>query len=264
MASRITGRTKILFILGDPVEHIRGTAMLNDFFAGQGVDAAVSPLHVKPRDLKDALALIRKLDNVVGFGVTIPHKIAVLDLLDGVGARGRLIGAINFVRREGDGKLHGDNVDGLGFVDGLRHNGIEPHGMTALVSGAGGAGRAIAFGLAEAGVRTLRITNRTADRARDLAKAVSAAYPACEVLAANDDPSGCDLVVNATSLGMAAGDAPPVDVDRLDPRMIVAEAVMVPEMTALLTAAAQRGCAIVKGRDMLQAQMQAARELVGL
>ena len=75
MASRITGRTEeILFILGDPVEHIRGSAMLNDFFAEQGVDAAVSPLHVKPGDLKDALALIRKLDNIAGFGVTIPHR----------------------------------------------------------------------------------------------------------------------------------------------------------------------------------------------
>ncbi len=261
MASRITGRTKILFILGDPVEHIRGSAMLNDFFAEQGVDAAVSPLHVKPGDLKDALALIRKLDNIAGFGVTIPHKIAVSHLLDDVGARGRQISAINFVRREPGGRLHGDNVDGLGFVEGLRHNGIEPRGM---ISGAGGAGRAIAFALAEAGVRALRITNRTADRARDLANAVSAAYPACEALAADDDPSACDLVVNATSLGMAAGDALPVAVERLERRTVVAEAVMTPEITALLAAAAQRGCPIVKGRDMMQAQMQAARELVGL
>ena len=84
---RITGKTKILFILGDPVAHIRGTAFFNAHFAENGFDAAASPLHVLPADLGSTIATIRKLRNVAGFGVTIPHKIEVLRHLDGMTER---------------------------------------------------------------------------------------------------------------------------------------------------------------------------------
>lgn len=261
---RITGKTRILFILGAPVDHIIGSALLNEHFAARGIDAAVSPLHVEPEDLTETIACLRRLKNVAGFGVTIPHKIRVIDLLDAVGRRGRLVGAVNFVRRDSDGTLHGDNVDGLGFVGGLVRAGVEIRGAHILQAGAGGAGRAIAFALAEAGAAHLTIANRTRDRAEELAAAVRAAYPDCRAEAGDADPSGCDIVVNTTSLGMKAADAHPIDCTRLEPGCVAAEVIMTPEMTPFLAAAAKRGCRIVPGKEMLLAQIQAASDLVGL
>lgn len=262
--TRITGKTRILFILGDPVAHIIGSALLNEHFVGRGIDAAVSPLHVAPEDLPRMLDMLRRLRNVAGFGVTIPHKIAVIGLLDSVGERGRQVGAVNFVRRNPDGTLHGDNIDGLGFVGGLAEAGVTISGARVLQAGAGGAGRAIAFAMAEAGAAELTITNRSADKARALAEAVARAYPACRVRAGDGDPASCDIAINTTSLGMKAGDALPLDSTRLKPCAVAAEVVMTPEVTPFLAAATARGCRTVGGKAMLLAQMRAASDLVGL
>lgn len=261
--TRITGETRILFILGDPVAHIIGSALLNDYFTGRGIDAAVSPLHVAPDDLPNALDMLRRLRNVAGFGVTIPHKIAVIDLLDSVGERGRLVGAVNFVRRNPDGTLHGDNIDGLGFVGGLLEAGVSIRGARVLQAGAGGAGRAIAFAMAEAGASEITISNRSPDKARGLAQAVARAYPACRTRAGDGDPSACDIAINTTSLGMKTGDALPLSAERLRPAAVAAEVVMTPEITPFLAAAAARGCRTVGGKAMLLAQLRAAADLVG-
>lgn len=262
--TRITGKTRILFILGDPVAHIIGSALLNEHFAGRGIDAAVSPLHVVPEDLPRTIEMLRHLRNVAGFGVTIPHKIAVMGLLDGVGKRGREVGAVNFVRRNPGGTLHGDNVDGLGFVGGLLDAGVAIRGARVLQAGAGGAGRAIAFAMAEAGAAELTISNRSPDKARDLAEAVARAYPSCRARAGDGAPSTCDIAINTTSLGMKAGDALPLPADRLRPGAVAAEVVMTPEVTPFLAAAAARGCRTVGGKAMLLAQLRAASDLVGL
>ncbi len=260
----VTGKTRILFILGDPVAHIIGSSLLNEHFASRGIAAAVSPLHVAPQDLPALIETLRTLRNVTGFGVTIPHKIAVIDLLDSVGERGRLVGAVNFVRRNPDGTLHGDNVDGLGFVGGLLQAGIIVKGARILQAGAGGAGRAIAFALAEAGAAALTITNRSPDKAQALAAAVARAYPGCHVVAGDGDPAACDIAVNTTSLGMRESDPLPLAVDRLPSTAVAAEVVMTPAVTPFLAAAAARGCRTVPGRAMLLAQLQAASDLVGL
>jgi len=261
--TRISGKTRILFILGDPVAHIIGSALLNEHFAERSIDAAVSPLHVAPANLPNVLATLRILRNVAGFGVTIPHKIAVLDLLDTVGERGRMVGAVNFVRRNPDGTLHGDNVDGLGFVGGLIAAGVRIRGARVLQAGAGGAGRAIAFAMAEAGAAELTIVNRSTDKARDLAAAVGRAYPACRTVVGDHDASICDIAINTTSLGMKNGDGLPLDASSLPPEAIAAEVVMTPEVTPFLAAAMARGCRTVPGKAMLLAQLRAASDLVG-
>jgi len=262
--TRITGKTRILFILGDPVGHIIGSALLNEHFAGRGIDAAVSPLHVAPEDLPRALDTLRRSRNVAGFGVTIPHKIAVIGLLDSVGERGRQVGAVNFVRRNPDGTLHGDNVDGLGFVGGLLEAGVTIRGARVLQAGAGGAGRAIAFAMAGAGAAELTISNRSPDKARDLAEAVARAYPACRTQAGDGDSAACDIAINTTSLGMKTGDALPLPAERLRSAAAAAEVVMTPEVTPFLAAAAARGCRTVAGKAMLLAQLRAASDLVDL
>ncbi|WP_134740699.1 shikimate dehydrogenase [Nocardioides sp. 503] len=259
---RITGRTAVMFILCDPVDHVRGSDLLNRRFAAAGDDVAVSPLHVLPEDLAAVVGTLRALRNVAGFGVTIPHKVAVVDRLDDLTDRARLVGAVNFVRRDADGRLTGDNVDGGGFLAGLAADGIAVEGASVLLVGAGGAGRALAFAVAGAGARRLAIHNRSEDAARELAAAVAAARPGCEVVVSDGDPGAVDLLVNATSLGLRAGDPLPADVSRMSPGAAVAEIVIEPRTTPLLEAALARGMRVSYGQSMLEGQFDLVRAFV--
>jgi shikimate dehydrogenase len=263
-AVRITGKTKIMFILCDPVDHVRGTDILNKRFEVLGEDVAMSPLHIYPGDLGQTVEAIRKMNNVAGFGVTIPHKIQVIPHLDRLTARARQVGSVNFVRREKDGTLVGDNVDGGGFIAGIAEAGISVAGKSVLQVGAGGAGRAVAFAIAEAGAARLAISNRTRSKAADLAGAVATAYPECVVEVGENDPDGFDVVVNATSAGMHEGDPLPVDPDRLSPGVTVAEIIIQPRMTPLLVEAEKRGHPISVGQSMLDGQFALMKEFVGI
>ncbi len=259
---KITGRTGILLMLADPVAHVVGSHRLNERFDAEGHDIAVSPLHVAPADLPLVIDAIRRMRNVRGFGVTIPHKIDVLRLLDAATPRAARIGAVNFVRRDDDGRLTGDNLDGTGFVDGLAHSGITLRGRRVLQVGAGGAGRAVAFAIAEAGAAELVIHNRTRERAEALAADVAAAHPACGTVAGDSDPGGFDVVVNTTSMGMHEGDPLPLPVDKLAARTDVAEIIMTPAITPLLAAAQARGCRISLGTSMLDEQYKLLKSLL--
>jgi shikimate dehydrogenase len=184
----------------------------------------------------------------------MPHKVSAARLVDRLHPTAALVGAVNIVKREPDGTLVGAMFDGVGFVDGLRAAGQDPSGRRSLLIGAGGAGRAIAFALAEAGVTDLTIANRTAVTAENLAVDVNTAYPTCTVVGGAADGHGYELVVNATSLGMHAGDALPLDPATMSPGTLVAEVVMRPDVTPLLRAAEERGCTAHRGRHMIDAQ----------
>jgi shikimate dehydrogenase len=262
---RITGRTKVFLLLADPVAHVVGTAVINGHFTGAGIDFSASPAHVTAADLPTMLAAARIMRNLVGLGITIPHKIAILPLLDEVSARGRAVGAVNFVRRDPDGRLVGDNIDGIGFVAGLARRGIAVAGKRVLQAGAGGVGRAIAFALAEAGAAELVIVNRDAAKGAALAAAVAAAFPSCRARAeAVGDASAADIIVNATALGMKAGDALPLDLTGIRAEAVVAEVVMTPVETPILAEAARHGCQTVPGRAMLDEQMVLLQAFLGL
>ncbi len=251
----VTGRTRLYGVIADPITHVRACEVFNPRFAALGVDALLVPLHVPTGELPRAMEGFRALANLGGVLVTIPHKEPVLDLVDEVGPQAQLVGAANIFRRESDGRLTAENFDGLGFVAGLRAHGHEPQGRRVLLVGAGGAGKAIAFALAEARVGELVIANRSTAKAQALAERAAAAYPQVPIGAGPIDPEGFDVVVNATSLGLQAGDALPLPVDRLDPATLVAEIVMKPERTALLDAAQAKGCPIHFGRPMLDEQV---------
>jgi shikimate dehydrogenase len=265
---KVTGKTAILLMFADPVSHIRGTDIINSNFAALGLDALIVPLHVKPADLAAGMDMARRTANVAGLGITIPHKIAALPLMDDLTDAARRLGAVNFVRRNADSTLTGTNTDGAGFVAGLRANGFDPQGKRALVVGTGGVGRAIAFALADAGVSDLRLVNRSPASALALAAEIAAILPECHVTALDiADPhalSGLDLLVNATSLGMSAADALPIALGGLTALTTVAEVVVNPPMTALLTEAARRGCAVVPGAEMLTPQPRLVAEFLNL
>jgi shikimate dehydrogenase len=144
----------------------------------------------------------------------------------------------------------------------LRLEGHEPRGKRVYMAGAGGAASAIAFAIAEAGAARLTIYNRTAAKAADLAARVHDAYPATETAVGTGDPSGHDIVINGTSLGLKPGDALPFEIARLTPDVLVAEVIMIPETTALLAAASKRGNPIHLGRHMLDEQIRIMAEYI--
>ncbi len=261
----ITGKTTLYGITADPIGHVRAPQVFNPLFERRGVDAVLVPFHVKAGGPYAALLdAFRRLENLGGFVVTVPHKVQTAELCDELGTAGRLIGSVNAVRRDPDGRLIGDMFDGKGFVAGLEGAGYDLKGRNVLLVGAGGAGRAIAFAVAEAGAKRLTIANRTAGKAEALARAVMRAVPAVEVGVGPADPEGHGLVINATSLGLKPDDPLPVDAGRLGPGVAVAEIIMTPETTALLAAAKERGCRVFYGRPMLERQVDMIAAFLGI
>jgi shikimate dehydrogenase len=262
--TEITGRTLIWAILADPIHHVKTPQALNALMRERGVDGVLIPAHVGAEDLAGLVAGLKTMRNFKGFIVTVPHKTAIVDLCDEVSEQARAIGAVNAVRREADGRLIGEMFDGVGFVGGLRQAGIEPRGRSVYLAGAGGAANAIAFALAEAGVSLLTIANRTRSKCDDLKGRLVQRFPAVPVEIGTPDPSGYEIVVNATSLGLREGDPLPVDVTRLSADQIVAEIIMQPETTALLAAAKERGCRTHPGRPMLACQVEQWADFLGM
>lgn len=251
----INGRTRLYAIIGDPIDHVRTPLVFNARFEVGGHDAVLVPLLVPAASVARTLDGLRALGNFGGCVVTAPLKGACAALCDGLEGNGRLAGAVNALRREPDGRLVGDLFDGAGFVAGLRAHGVEPRGRRVYLAGAGGAATALAFALADAGAAALTLHNRTHDKVEALAARVRDAFPACDVRVAGPDPRGHDLAVNATALGLRADDPMPFDVSRLEPSTLAAEVIMKPETTAMLHAAAARGCRIHQGRHMLDGQV---------
>lgn len=260
----ITGTTRLLGIIADPVAHVRTPQIMNAYFAEHGVDAVIVPMQVASAGLASVLDAVRQLHNFAGLIVTVPHKSAVVDLCDEALDEARLVGSANAIRRNEDGRFVCDMFDGKGFLGGLVAEGIEPEGRKVLLLGAGGAASAIAASLAGRRISTLTIANRTKDKARALAARIAAAFPACRVADGPPDPSGHDLVVNATSLGLGADDPLPLDPDLLRPDMTVAEVVMKPERTPFIEAAQARGCRVHLGRHMLDAQVRLLAGFLGV
>jgi len=262
-AAEITGRTRLFGVIADPIDHVRACEVFNPRFAERGIDAVLVPFHVRPDRLGAALDGFRALANLGGVLVTIPHKEAILEGIDVVGTQARRVGAGNVIRRHADGRLEAENFDGLGFVAGLEAAGHAPRGRDALLVGAGGAGKAIAFALAEAGVRRLVVANRDRARGEALAAAVAAAFPEVDVRFGPADPAGFELVVNATSLGLRPDDPLPFAVDAAAPATLVCEIVMKPERTPLVAAAEARGLTVSLGRAELDARVPLLARFIG-
>lgn len=260
----IDGHTEIIAHIGFPTHAFKAPLIYNPYFESIGVNAVVVPMGCKAESYPDLLRSVFRLENIRGALITMPHKVSTVALLDEASPAVKVAGACNAVRRAADGRLVGEQFDGEGFVRGVRRKGLALRGARALVVGAGGVGCAIAASLAGAGVAAISLFDVQADAAEALARRLAAQYPAIEVRTGSRDPAGHDLVVNATPLGMEAGDPLPLDVDRLSPGTFVGEVVMKTEMTAFLQAAQARGCRVQVGTDMLFEQIPAYLEFFGL
>jgi shikimate dehydrogenase len=259
----INGHTGLIAHLGYPTHAFKAPMIYNPYFESVGINAVVVPMACRPEHFAGTLRSLFTLENIRGALITMPHKVSVVALLDAVTPTAKVAGSCNAVRRESDGRLIGDMFDGEGFVRGLQRKGLQLAGARALVVGSGGVGSAIAASLAGAGVGALALYDVHAPASQALAGRLRTHYPAIDVATGSKDPAGFDLVVNATPLGMNPGDPLPVDIDRLDPRTFVGEVVMKDEMTAFLTAAQARGCAVQVGSDMLFEMIPAYLEFFG-
>jgi shikimate dehydrogenase len=191
----------------------------------------------------------------VGFHLSLPHKQAVIPLIDELAESAQLIGAVNCVVIR-DGRLIGENTDGAGFITSLRET-IDPRGADVVILGAGGAARAIAVELALAGVEQLTIVNRSEARARELADHIVEAIGTKAVAVAWSEkfaiPPSTSIVVNATSIGLYpdVNEKPDIDYDTLLLGMVVADVIPNPPQTAFLDSAAARNCTTIDGLGML-------------
>jgi shikimate dehydrogenase len=249
------GNTLIMGIIGDPITQVETPQAINPIFAEMGANIRCVPIHIGARELEKAWLGLESMRNLIGFGVTLPHKNAALALCDTVDQVATRVGAVNVVRREADGSFRGYQFDGRGFVRGLKTQGYNLSGRNCLLIGAGGAAAGIAYALSESGVKTLRICNRSIEKAEALASKLNDDLGRSFAISSKPIPGSEDIIINATSLGMNESDPLPIDPDLIDATMLVAEVVAKPEITALLQAARDRGAAIHSGMHMVRNQV---------
>lgn len=252
----ITGRTKITGLFGYPVEHTLSPAMHNAAFEYLGMDYCYLPFLVHPDFLDQAVNAVKAL-NLAGVNVTVPHKEAVIPFLDMVDEEAAFIGAVNTVVYR-EGKLHGYNTDGRGFMRSLSENNISVEGTKILVAGAGGASRAISYYLSEKS-RALFLYDIDKRKLDSLISELSKIRTNVSALDRLEDLSDFELIINATPLGLKKDDPLPLDVSALSKHQVVCD--LLYKKTRLLEVASQRGCRTMDGLGMLLWQGVLAFEL---
>jgi shikimate dehydrogenase len=247
-------KQEIVSVFGQPVAENPTQHMIEAAFRHHGLDWRYLTLEVSPADLADAVRGLRAM-GFRGGNLTIPHKVAVIPHLNRTTEAAGLMGAVNCILREGD-ELIGENTDGKGFVQSLREV-TDPRGKRIVMFGAGGAARAIGVELALAGAGTITIVNRGVQRGQVLARLLSEKVNVAARFAPWEGvfevPVGTDVVINATSIGLFpdAEARVPLNVETLQPGMIVADVIPNPPKTRLVRDARARGCTVLDGLGML-------------
>lgn len=250
---------KMAGVIGWPISHSRSPKLHGYWLDRYRIPGTYVPLPVQPERLADAIKGLVAL-GFAGCNVTIPHKIAVMDLVDRVDPLAKRIGAVNLIVVEKNGSLSAFNKDAYGYIESLREARADwkADAGPAVVFGAGGGARAIVVGLAEAGAREIRLVNRTRSRAEQLA---AIAGPRAHVIAWEqraETLDGAALLVNTTSQGMVGQKPLDIALDRLPKSALVSDIIYNPLETPLLAAARARGNATVNGLGMLLHQARPA------
>ena len=254
MSSAPNFKQELTAVFGQPVAENPTQVMAEAAYRHHGLDWRYLTIEVAPERLGEAVAGARAM-GFAGFNCTLPHKVAVIEHLDGLGESARIMGAVNCVVRRGD-ELIGENTDGKGFVESLRPL-TELEGRRLTLFGAGGAARAIAVEMALAGTREIEIVNRSPERGQELVELLrerveaDAHYVPWE--GEHRLSEGTDIVVNATSIGLYPDLEArlALDVESLTPEMVVADVIPNPPRTHLVRDAEERGCKVIDGLGML-------------
>lgn len=252
----VSGTTKNLGVIGWPIAHSLSPAMQAAAIRSSGLDYAYIAMPVRPESLPAAVEGLRSL-GFRGFNVTIPHKSAVMTLLDEVDEDARRIGAVNTVVND-NGRLVGHNTDVTGFLRGLSRQGVTVKGKQAVVLGAGGAARAVIWGLLREGASGIVVGVRNAAKAKET---LSDFAEDVEVLSWDDDVfaeslASADILVNTTPLGMTpkTEEMPPVDWNRVPKEAFVYDIIYTPGCTRFLREAKAHGHCVTNGVAMLVGQ----------
>ncbi|MBM3497110.1 MAG: shikimate dehydrogenase [Armatimonadetes bacterium] len=261
------GTTKLVGVIGFPVEHSLSPPMHNAAFAQLGLDWAYVAYRVEPQRLAEAIRGLVAL-GLVGLNVTIPHKQAAAELVDELDPAARALGSVNTIHNV-EGRLRGHSTDGPGFVRSVEETGATLPGKVVTLIGAGGSARAVAHALVSAGVAELTLAARRPEKAEEVAALVTehTGRPVGVVdlasPAARETVLRSDLVIDSTSVGMHPNvEVPPVvPVDWLRPGQLVCDLTYNPRETCLLRAARAAGAEALDGTGMLVHQGAIAFEI---
>jgi shikimate dehydrogenase len=252
MFQQLSGASRLYPIIGDPVKYTESPARLTTAFGDRGHNGLCIPMQVSTEDLDAVMTGLTALSNVDGILVTMPHKSTAFAYCTTSSERSRMLGVVSVMRRNPDGSWHGDMLDGVAFVRAQTDHGAHIEGARALLIGAGSAGSEIALALVEAGARELVIHDADQARLRTLVKLL-ASLGDSRVIAGPPDPAGCELVCNATPMGMEDGDPLPIDTTLLNPSMFVGDVIAGHGVTPFIKAAQDVGCKVATGGHMVEA-----------
>jgi len=254
MSKELNFKQELTAAFGQPISENPTQAMVEAAYRHHGLDWRYLTIEVAQDGLEAAVAGARAM-GFAGFNCTIPHKVKVIEYLDGLGESASLMGAVNCVVQR-EGKLIGENTDGKGFVESLKEL-TDPAGKSVVMFGAGGAARAIGVEVALAGASSITVVNRSVERGEELTKLLNDRVPAEANFVSWDStfniPEGTDVVINATSIGLF----PDVDarlnfnMDTLNADMVVADVIPNPPQTNLVKDARTKGCKVIDGLGML-------------
>tara|TARA_Y100001936_G_scaffold254029_1_gene323716 strand:- start:13787 stop:14635 length:849 start_codon:yes stop_codon:yes gene_type:complete len=248
----ITGQAKVAGVVGWPVAQSLSPSLHGYWLQQYGINGSYIPLAVRPEDLAESLQTLPKL-GFVGANLTVPHKEAAVEIVDKIDDTAARIGAVNTIVISDDGLIEGRNTDGFGFIAALSAatDLSTAKNEPAVVIGAGGAARAVVTSLLDYGVSSIRLVNRTYERAEALRDEMGDKIEPVRWAECSDALSGAKLLVNTTTLGMVGNPPLKIPLDDLSPTAIVNDIVYSPLMTNLLKNANERGNPIVDGLNML-------------
>ena len=252
MLGQLSGATRLFPIIGDPIKYVESPMRLTRTFEERGYNGICVPMQVPADDLDTVMAGLTASRNVDGILVTMPHKFTAFTHCASSSERAKMLGVVSVIRRNPDRTWHADMLDGLAFVKAQKDHGAEPEGARVLLVGAGGAGSAIAIALLEAGVGELIIHDADESRVATLIDLLSGLGQG-RVSAGPPDPTGCDLVCNATPMGMEENDPLPVNAALLTSSMFVGDVIAGHGLTPFLQAAESAGCKTANGGHMVEA-----------
>jgi shikimate dehydrogenase len=255
MLEKLSGETCLYPIIGDPISFVKSPQRLTAKFEELGHNGICVPMQVPDGALENVVRGLGSVPNVRGLLITMPHKNAIFGLCATSSETSKLLSVVNIARRNADGSWHGDMLDGSAFVAAMQREGSRLERARVLQVGAGGAGSAIAIALLDAGIRELVLHDANQSRRDELVQLLSR-LDRVRVVAGPPDPTGCDIVVNATPMGMFANDPLPVPAHLLTSLMFVGDVVAGHGVTPFLQAARAAGCKTSDGFQMVEAGIE--------
>jgi shikimate dehydrogenase len=253
-----------LAIIGDPVGQVRAPLVWNPLFVRHGINAVLVPLEIARQHFESGLRGLMQIRNLDGIIITAPYKMAAAGIIPSLGEAGRMVRAINALRRESDGGWHGDMFDGRGFIAAVRAEGFTVSGSRICLIGSGGVGSAIAVALCQEGAASLTLKDLDRQRVNDLMQRLKEVPVSTRLLAEHRQPMDYDLVINATPLGLKTADPLPFSLDDIPSSAMVVDVNLQPPKTRLLVEAEKRGHRIQNGVSMMERQIDLLAEFFRL